>query len=97
MVRAGSDGRMFVPADFIVIKADSARVGAKIMKTIPQTREMLYVMMGTGMNRCTTTLITAFTSQINGGKAMTPGLSDRSIFTSSLRRNGRRVAREINR
>jgi hypothetical protein len=32
-------------------------------------------MIGTRMSRCTKTLITAFTSQINGGKAMTPGLS----------------------
>jgi len=38
-------------------------------------------MIGSRMNRCTRTLITAFTSQINGGNAMTPGLSsDLSMF-----------------
>jgi hypothetical protein len=37
---------------------------------------MLYLMIGTRNNKCTRTLMTAFTSQINGGKAMTPGLSN---------------------
>jgi hypothetical protein len=47
---------------------------------------MLYLIIGSRMNKCTRTLITAFTSQINGGKAMTPGLSSgRSIFDTSLR------------
>src|SRR6266536_2750941 len=46
-----------------------------MIKTIPQTRHMLYLRIGSRMNRCIRTLITAFTSQINGGKAMTPGLS----------------------
>ena len=32
-------------------------------------------MIGSRPNRCTRTLITAFAIQINGGKAMTPGLS----------------------
>ena len=77
----GSEGWTFVPAAFIVTKADSASVGAKMMKAIPQTTQMPYAMIGTRTNRCTRTLITAFTSQINGGKAITPGLSgDRSIF-----------------
>src|SRR2546423_13733117 len=46
-----------------------------MIKTIPQTRHMLYLVIGSRMNRCIRTLITAFTSQINGGKGMTPGLS----------------------
>jgi hypothetical protein len=37
---------------------------------------MPYLMIGSRINRCTKTLMTAFTSQINGGKAMTPGLSN---------------------
>jgi hypothetical protein len=75
IARAGLPGSTFVPAAFIVINADSASVGAKMMKTIPQTIQMSYLMIGSRMNRCTSTLITAFTSQINGGNAMTPGLS----------------------
>jgi hypothetical protein len=64
---------MFVPAAFIVLKADSASVGAKMMKMIPKTRQTPYLVIGTGMNRCTKTLMTTFSSQINGGKAITPG------------------------
>ena len=64
-----------VPAAFIVRKADSASVGAKMIKTIAQTRQKLYFIIGSRTNRCNSTLITAFTSQIKGGKAMTPGLS----------------------
>jgi NADPH:quinone reductase-like Zn-dependent oxidoreductase len=36
---------------------------------------MLYARIGSRMNRCIRRLIAAFISQINGGKAMTPGLS----------------------
>jgi len=75
IVSAGCEGRTFVPAAFIVTKADSASAAAKIIKTIPQTRQMPYLMIGNRMNKCTRTLITAFTSQISGGKVMTPGLS----------------------
>src|SRR5438552_3655340 len=46
-----------------------------MIKTIPQTRHMLYLRIGSRMNKCIRTLITALISQINGGKAMTPGLS----------------------
>jgi hypothetical protein len=54
-----------------------------MMKIIPQTRQRLNFIIGSRMNRCTTTLVTAFTSQINGGKAMTPGLSGGlSTFTA---------------
>jgi hypothetical protein len=42
---------------------------------MPQRTQMLYLMIGSRMNKCTRTLITAFTNQINGGNAMTPGLS----------------------
>jgi hypothetical protein len=44
MARKG--GRL-VPADFIVTKAESASVGAKMMKAIPQTTQMPYLMIGT--------------------------------------------------
>src|SRR5881409_2182701 len=46
-----------------------------MIKTIPQTRHMLYLRIGSRMNKCIRTLITALISQINGGKTMTPGLS----------------------
>jgi hypothetical protein len=46
-----------------------------MIKTIPPTRQKRYLMIGARMTRCIKTLITAFTSQISGGKAMTPGLS----------------------
>src|ERR1043166_3965447 len=77
IVNAGLAGSTFVLAVFIVTRADNASVGARMSTTIPQTRQILYRMIGSWITKkCTSALITAPTSQINGGKAMTPGLSD---------------------
>ena len=66
-----------MPPAFIVTSADNASAGATIIRTIPQTREISYLIIGARITKkCTRALITAAASQISGGKATTPGLSD---------------------
>src|SRR5438105_13171003 len=92
IVNAGLAGPTFVPAAFIVTRAHNASVGARMMRAIPQTREMPYLIIGSWIRRkWTRVLITACASQMNGGKAITPGLSD-DVFNSAsgaVERNAR--------
>src|SRR5438132_2092134 len=86
IVNAGLAGATFVPAAFIVTRDHNASVGARMMRAIPQTREMPYLIIGSWIRRkCTRVLITACASQMNGGKAITPGLSD-DVFNSAILR-----------
>src|SRR6266849_105128 len=84
IVNAGLAGSTFVPAAFIVTRADNASVGARMARAIPQTTQMPYLVIGSWIRRkCTRVLMTASANQMNGGKAMTPGLSD-DVFNSAI-------------
>src|SRR5262249_2862863 len=78
IVVVGSDGCTFVPAIFINRTADIARTGAMMNSTIPMASKITRGKIDIGtlatkkwMRRLRTTL----TAQINGGNAITPGLS----------------------
>src|SRR5204862_3678786 len=89
IVHAGLAGATFVPAAFIVTRAHNASVGARMTRAIPQTRQMPYLMIGSWIKKkCTSALITALASQMNGGKAMTLGLSG-DVFNSAILRRRR--------